>query len=108
MLFLVLGFIGLILPVIPTTPFLIVAAWAASKGSPKIHAWLYEHKYFGPVLVAWTARGAVPRKAKWLAGFMMATSWCFMFFIGIRAVVLGVMATIFIVTLTFVVTRPDA
>ena len=107
-LFLVLGVIGIFFPVMPTTPFILVAAWAASKGSPKIHAWLYNHPQFSPILNTWNTRGAVPRRAKWLAAFMMTMSWLFMLFIGMPWWVPGIMATIFIAVLAFIFTRPDA
>ena len=62
-----LGAIGAVLPLLPTTPFLLVAAWAAPKGSPRLAAWLWEHPYLSPPLVAWRDQRAVPRRAKWLA-----------------------------------------
>ncbi len=68
------GVVGVVLPVLPTAPFLIVAAWAASKGSPRLEAWLLEHRMFGPHIRRWRARGAVPRRAKWTATVLMAIS----------------------------------
>ena len=106
--FLVLGVIGVFLPVMPTAPFVLATAWAASKGSPKIHAWLHNHPQFGPVLTAWNTRGAVPHRAKWLASFMMSTSWLFMLIIGMPWWILGIMAAIFIAVIMFIFTRPDA
>ena len=75
-----LGFIGALLPGMPTTVFLIIAAWAASKGWPSMDAWLLNHPKYGPTLRAWRENGTVPRKAKWLASVMMAISGTIMLF----------------------------
>ncbi|TSH71228.1 DUF454 domain-containing protein [Acinetobacter sp. RF15A] len=72
--FVILGFIGAFLPGMPTTVFLILAAWAASKGWPQMDEWLLNHPKYGPTLSAWRANGTVPRKAKWLASIMMLIS----------------------------------
>jgi uncharacterized membrane protein YbaN (DUF454 family) len=69
-----LALIGLVLPVMPTVPFLLVAAWAAGKGWPRLETWLLNHAHFGPHIRAWRERGAVPRRAKWLATIMMSGS----------------------------------
>jgi uncharacterized membrane protein YbaN (DUF454 family) len=69
-----LGVIGLLVPVMPTVPFLIVAAWAASRSSPRLHRWLVTHPQFGGPLRDWNEHGIVPRRAKWFTGAMMAMS----------------------------------
>lgn len=74
LLSLVLGFLGILLPVLPTVPFLLLAAWAASKGWPALERWMLNHAHFGPHIRSWRERGAVPRRAKWLASFMMGLS----------------------------------
>ncbi len=70
----VLGFIGIAVPVLPTVPFLLVAAWAAARSSPRLHHWLEHHPRFGHLLRAWHQHGAVPRRAKWAATVMMSAS----------------------------------
>jgi uncharacterized membrane protein YbaN (DUF454 family) len=45
-----LGVVGLVLPVVPTTPFMLVALWAFSRSSRRFHDWLYHHRIFGPPL----------------------------------------------------------
>lgn len=106
--FLMLGVIGIFLPVLPTTPFILVAAWAASKGSPRLHAWLHSHPHMGPVLVAWRERGAVPRRAKWLALTMMTLSWVTLLVVGLPWWWLGLLAAIFLSVATYILSRPDA
>lgn len=79
-LFVLLGFIGALLPGMPTTVFLILAAWAASKGWPQMDAWLLNHPKYGSTLRAWRENGTVPRKAKWFASSMMLLSGIVMLF----------------------------
>ncbi|MFV0679796.1 YbaN family protein [Ottowia sp.] len=69
-----LGLLGVVLPVMPTVPFLIVSAWAASQGWPVFERWLLAHPTLGPPIVQWRERGAVPRRAKWASSLMMACS----------------------------------
>ena len=65
--FVALAFVGVFLPVLPTVPFLIPAAWAFARSSKRLEGWLLEHRRFGPMLRDWRARGAIPRGAKRLA-----------------------------------------
>ena len=68
---LALGIIGIFLPGLPTTPFVLLAAYAAARGSKRLHAWLLAHRVFGPMIRDWEASGAVSRKAKlWAIGTM--------------------------------------
>jgi uncharacterized membrane protein YbaN (DUF454 family) len=71
---LALGVAGLAVPVMPTVPFLLVAAWAAEKGWPALETWLLTHPLYGPHIRNWRERGAVPREAKLVASVMMLAS----------------------------------
>jgi len=62
--FVALGIVGAFLPVLPTTPFMILAAACFARSSVRLENWLLAHKRFGPTLREWRARGAVPRRAK--------------------------------------------
>jgi uncharacterized membrane protein YbaN (DUF454 family) len=66
-----LGVIGIFLPGLPTTPFVLLAAYAAARGSNRLHAWLLAHRVFGPMIRDWEATGSVSRRAKyWAIGTM--------------------------------------
>ncbi len=79
-IFITLGAIGAILPGMPTTVFLVLAAWAASKGWPQMDQWLLNHPKYGQTLRNWREHGTVPRKAKWVASLMMLVSATMMLF----------------------------
>ena len=59
-----LGFIGIFVPGLPTTIFLIIALWAFTKSSKKLRFWLLNHKRFGPILRNWQEHKLVPLRAK--------------------------------------------
>ena len=72
-----LGVIGIFLPVVPTTPFILLAAWCFARSSERFHQWLLRHKYFGPIIQAWEAGRGISRKNRRLALGMMWFSLCF-------------------------------
>lgn len=69
-----LGILGIFLPVLPTVPFILLAAWAASKSSPRLSHWLENHRWFRQHLKDWRRSGTVRRPAKWAATIMMSIS----------------------------------
>ena len=71
---LALGIVGLFLPVLPTVPFVLLAAWAASLSSPRLLRWLENHPQLGKPLNEWRQHGVVRRRAKWAATIAMAVS----------------------------------
>ncbi|WP_269792339.1 YbaN family protein [Stenotrophomonas sp. Iso1] len=75
------GIVGIFVPGLPTTVFVLISAWAASRGSKRLHHWLVTHPRFGPAISDWQAHGAVSRKGKWMASLTMLvcaliTLWC--------------------------------
>ncbi len=67
-----LGVIGIFVPGLPTTVFILMAGWAAARSSPRFSAWLESHRLFGPMLKNWRETRSVSRRAKWSATVMMA------------------------------------
>ncbi|MBE0489018.1 MAG: YbaN family protein [Halomonas sp.] len=100
-----LGTAGL---VVPTTPFLLLAAWAAPKGSPRLVRWLHDHPRLGPTLHAWREQRAVPRRAKRLALVLLLISWLVLWVGGAAPVVLALTDLLFCGVAAFVLTRPAA
>jgi len=61
---LISGIIGIFLPLLPTTPFVLLAAWCFSKSSKRFHTWLLNHKFFGPIVHDWQSSDGIPRRAR--------------------------------------------
>ena len=71
---LALGALGVVLPILPTVPFVILAAFCFARSSPKLEAWLLANPTFGPHIIAWRDKGAISRKGKWAATAAFAFS----------------------------------
>lgn len=72
--FLALGVVGVFVPGLPTTVFILMSAWAAARSSPRLHQWLRRHPLFGSMLRNWEDGGFVSRKAKRAAALTMLVS----------------------------------
>ncbi len=75
---LILAVIGAFLPIMPTVPFVLLAAWAATRSSPRLSHWLENHPRMGPPIREWRHGGVVRRSAKWYATVMMSGGAVFM------------------------------
>lgn len=71
MLCLLVGIIGIVVPLLPTTPFILLAAFCFSRSSERLHQYLLNHRLFGKLIRDWEAYGVIPLKAKCLASSMM-------------------------------------
>ncbi len=101
------GIAGYILPVLPGTIWLILAAWCFARSSPKFEAWLVNHPRFGPSVVAWRQHGAIPRRIKIIAIAMMAMSFVLMAVSRPPALWLWIIGAVLIACALFVATRPE-
>jgi hypothetical protein len=72
-----LAILGVILPILPTTPFLLVAAACFAKSSPKMQRWLLTNKIFGPMINDWQQHRSIPKKAKYIAlsSIVLSVAW---------------------------------
>lgn len=107
-LMLVLAVIGALLPLMPTTVFLILASWFFARSSPRLEAWLLTHPRFGGTLRAWHAEGAIPRSAKLMACAGMALGFV-LFWTGVHPatwLALSVAAAL-LASALYVVSRPS-
>ncbi|PMU92334.1 YbaN family protein [Pseudomonas veronii] len=59
-----IGLVAIVVPGLPTTEFILLAAWAATKSSPRLSAWLEKHRLFGPILFNWRNGKIIARRAK--------------------------------------------
>ncbi|OEY65515.1 YbaN family protein [Marinobacter sp. X15-166B] len=101
-----LGAAGVVLPLLPTTPFVLFAAWCASRGSPEFAHWLDTHHRYGPMVRNWRDNRAVPTRAKWLACLMLSISWVTLYMGGAHIGLLVFLAVFFCSLAAFLVSRP--
>ncbi|WP_225314276.1 YbaN family protein [Marinobacter halotolerans] len=103
----ILALVGVVLPLLPTTPFVLLACFLASKGSPDFADWLESHPRFGPAIEQWRDRRVVPLQAKLLACGMMGSSWLLLVFLGASGVVIVVSGIMLFSIGIYLLTRPS-
>lgn len=97
-LFFSLGVVGFFLPVLPTTPFMILALWSFSKSSERFHHWLYHHRLFGPSVKLWDKHRVIPLPAKIIAITFMIISMFFLIMFSTLENWLKVMVGVFMLS----------
>ena len=105
--FVALGFVGIFLPLLPTTPFVLLALWCFARSSKRFHDWLYNHPRLGPLARDWREHGVVPLRAKLLSVTMMALSLGYLIHAGVDWRLLAVIAAVLIMVATWLVSRPS-
>lgn len=103
-----LGAIGVVLPVMPTTIFLLAALWAFARSSPKLHAWLLNNPHFGPYIDDWEKHRIIPIRGKVMAvGMMSASALWLGFGTSIPPLVLIGVVTVMAIVALYILTRPS-
>lgn len=104
----VLGAVGVILPVLPTTPFLLLALWAFARSSTRFHGWLLNHRIFGRFITDWERDRIIPLRAKVLSCAAMSASliWAIVYSSAPWPAILA-MAAVMAYGAWFILTRPS-
>ena len=102
-----IGAIGVILPLLPTTPFLLLGAYCFARSSPRWHGWLLNHRTFGPLISNWDQYGSIDRRSKRIALIVILLTLGISLAIGIPWWALAAQTVVLAIAATFVLTRPD-
>lgn len=102
-----LAILGAALPLLPTTPFLLLAAFAFARSSPRLHAWLLAHKRFGPLIHNWNEHGAISQRTKIVSVGIMALMPPASLYIGAPGWTVVLQIVILSASAAFILTRPS-
>ena len=102
------GMLGVFLPLIPTVPLMLLAAFFFARSSERLHAWLLNHPVFGPGIEDWQRSGAIGQSAKIWATVSIGIAFLIPLWIGLRPVILIIQAVVLGAVLIFIWTRPSA
>ncbi len=104
---LLLGLLGIPLPLLPTTPFLLLAAFCFSQSSERLHNWLMSHPQLSPPIKNWQRHGAISIKAKLMAGIAMGAAFVISILLEMPWHVLAIQLVVLIGVSLFIFTRPN-
>jgi uncharacterized membrane protein YbaN (DUF454 family) len=106
---LILGIIGMFLPLLPTTPFALLAAYFFSKGSERMHQWLLRQPAIGPLIREWRKHGIIKRPAKVWSTLMIIPLFAYtLIFVNVMWMIKVIIAASAIAVLSFIWTRPSS
>lgn len=99
---LVLAIAGIVLPLVPTVPLLLLATYAFARSSPRLHHWLLAHPRLGPPITAWNQRGVISLRAKRAATVSIAMVFLISLALGLGWWILAIQAMVLMAVLTFI------
>ncbi|MFY0616050.1 YbaN family protein [Shimia sp.] len=103
-----LALIGVVLPLLPTVPFLLLATFCFARSSERLHTWLLTHKTFGPMIEDWHRSGAIRPVAKKAATVSIAVVFGISLVFGVKTTVLVIQAVVLSAVLFFIWSRPNS
>lgn len=103
-----LGGLGVILPLLPTVPFVLLAAICFARSSDTAYKWLLHHRVFGPSIRDWQRNGAIRPSVKRKAVLAIAASWLFMLYLDLGFIITLVQFIALFCVVIFIVSRPNA
>ncbi|MGE3164014.1 MAG: YbaN family protein [Planctomycetota bacterium] len=107
-LFLAVAGVGIFVPLLPTTPFVILAAFLFSRGSPRLHQWLRSQRHFGAALRRWEDHGVIQLRAKILATVLITLAIAYpMFFTAMSTGIRVGAGVVTALVVAFIWTRPS-
>jgi uncharacterized membrane protein YbaN (DUF454 family) len=101
------GAAGVVLPLLPATPFLLLAAYAFARSSPRLHGWLLDHAHFGPLIQDWREQGSIARRTKVVSLAVMAATLLLSFALQVPLWIIAIQAAALAGSAAFIVTRPE-
>ncbi|UYV37319.1 YbaN family protein [Rhodobacteraceae bacterium D3-12] len=102
-----LGLIGIVLPLLPTVPFMLLAAFFFARSSERLHNWLITHPTLGPPIVDWQSSGAINPRVKRIATVSIGVVFLISVALGLRPLLLGIQAAVLCCVLIFIWSRPS-
>ena len=103
----VTGLVGAVVPLLPTVPFMLLAAFCFARGSERVHRWLLGHPRFGPAILDWQRHGAISRAGKRAAVIAIGLTFSVSLILGLGWHVLAIQAVVLGAVTAFILTRPD-
>lgn len=104
---LLLGLLGVVLPLLPTTPFILLSALAFANSSPRLHQWLLNHPRWGQIIHNWQDGGRIDQRSKTTALLIMAMMPPLSWILGAPSWAIGVQFLVLLMVAAFIISRPS-
>lgn len=105
---LAIGLVGIVLPLVPTVPLMILAAFFFARSSEKLHNWMITHPTFGPSILDWQERGAIHPKGKRISTLSIVVVFLISVILGLRPMILIIQGVTLSAVLVFIWSRPNS